>query len=389
MRPFRVEVPEPVLVDLRDRLARTRWPELVAGEGWAYGTDVDVLRDVCAHWADGFDWRRHEAWMNEIPAHLVEVDGATVHVMHARSRHAGALPLVMLHGWPGTVGEFRPVVGPLTDPSPEGVGAADAFDVVLVSLPGFGFSGPLRDGGWDADRMARAIAGALARCGIQRYGVFGTDAGAYVATSLAAHAPDVVVGLHLQIGGVSLARQARADASLVADATEAERAAFSALAHYETVDGAYAFLNGTKPYTVGFGLTDSPVGQAAWILEKLHSWTAAVGDRRDAAFGAVSLDDALAIVTTYWVTGTAASAARFYADAGAAMARNGGRTRTTVPTGCAAFPGDIVVPSRRWAERDYPNLVHWTDMAAGGHFGALEVPELLAADLRAFFRPLR
>lgn len=200
------------------------------------------------------------------------------------------------------------------------------------------------------------------------------------ATSLAAHAPHAVVGLHLQMEASRSRRRRRRRTGRRCHRRRTRT--FDTLAHYETVDGAYTFLNGTKPYTVGFGLTDSPVGRATWILEKLHSWTTAVGDRHDTPFGAVSIDDALAIVTTYWVTGTAASAARFYADAGAAMART--RTRTTVPTGCAAFPGDIVVPSRRWAEHDYPNLVHWTDMAAhGGDFGALEAPDLLAADLRA------
>lgn len=402
LQPFTVAVPEADIADLRARLAHARWPDALTAGSWDYGVDADVLRQVCEHWRNRFDWRAHEAWLNAHPQVIAEVDGSPVHALHARSAHTGALPLVLLHGWPSTVSEFRRVVEPLRDPVGHGGRAGDAFDVVLVSLPGFGFSGPTRSVGWDADRMADAIASLLRAMGIDRFGVFGTDAGAYVATSLAARHAEQVVGLHLHVGGVTLARQARLDPELATHPTDAERRGFAGLADYETRDGAYAFVNGTRPHTVAYALADSPVGQAAWILEKFHTWTEPLHTRdgadgavdrsahtAEAPFGAVSIDDALAIVTTYWFTGTAASSARFYRDAAATMQRDGGPPRVEVPTGCAAFPGDIVCPSRRWAERTYPNIVHWTDMPRGGHFSALEVPDLLVDDLRAFFGPLR
>jgi pimeloyl-ACP methyl ester carboxylesterase len=236
--------------------------------------------------------------------------------------------------------------------------------------------------------MAEAVSSVITALGIERFGVFGTDAGAYVATSLASFDAARVVGLHLQLGGVSITQKARAALTGHDDLTDAERQALADLEHYEKVDSGYALLNGTKPLTLAFALTDSPVGQAAWILEKFHSWTGADGDGGSPPFGAVAVDDALAIVSTYWFTRTAGSAARFYADAGATLARDG-LPRVEKPTGCAVFPSDIVRPSRRWAERSYPNIVRWTEMPAGGHFGALEVPGLLAADLRAFFGQLR
>jgi pimeloyl-ACP methyl ester carboxylesterase len=386
LRPFRVDVPEDALRDLRARIDATRWPAVPTGAGWELGVDQDVLREACDHWRTNFDWREHERWLNQHRGFLADVDGTTVHAFVADSSVQRSLPLVLLHGWPSTMSEFRHIVEPLTNPSAFGGERRDAFDVVVVSLPGYGFSGPTRSPGCDADRMARAIAALLRELGIHHYGVFGTDAGAYVATSLAAMDGDAVIGLHLHLGGVSLARQARADPALSDQPTEQERRAFDALARYEATDSAYSMINATKPYTLAYALNDSPVGQAAWILEKFHTWTDSTGfDPQSAPFGAVSVDDALAVVTTYWLTGTSGSAARFYADAGATLARCG-LPRVEVPTGCAVFPGDIVVPSRRWAERSYPNVTHWTEMPRGGHFSALEEPDLLVDDLRAFFR---
>lgn len=389
LRSSPIAVSESDLGELRQRLRSARWPEPLPGAGWSFGMDRDALAAVVERWRDGFDWPAHEAWLNQHPAYAYEVDGERLHVIHAQSPEADALPLVMLHGWPSAVSEFRHVVAPLIDPAAHGGSAADAFDVVLVSLPGFGWSGPTRTMGWDADRMARTINAAMAALGIDRYGVFGTDAGAYVATSLAAFCADNVAGLHLQLGGVAMTQRARAALAATGDElTDQERQALADLARYETRDSGYAFLNGTKPLTLSYALTDSPIGQAAWILEKFHTWTGADDSATHAPFGAISVDDALAIVSTYWFTRTAGSAARFYADAGATLARDG-LPRVERPTACAVFPSDIVRPSRRWAEHAYPNIVRWTEMARGGHFGALEAPDLLVDDLRAFFHTLR
>lgn len=379
MRPFTIHVPDDVLADLHARLDTARLPVLAGGAGWAHGTDADVLRDACARWRDGFDWRAHERWLNSMENHLGEVDGATIHVARARADAPGALPLVLLHGWPATTSEFRPVVDLLRDPASHGGLATDAFDVVLVALPGFGFGGPLHDGGWHADRMAAAIARALRALGIERYGVYGTDAGAYVATALAAHAPDAVAGLHLHLGGVGLARQARADAALVASATDAERRAFDALAHYETVDGAYAFLNGTKPYTIAFALNDSPVGQAAWILEKFHAWT----DGREGM--PIRTDRLLDNLMLYWLPRTGTSAARLYCESlrAGSSAVSPWDGRVDVPTGHAVYPYELLQTPRAWADARY-RIVHWTEQPRGGHFAAFEQPQLFCADLRAF-----
>lgn len=389
IRPFRVEVPDAALRELHDRLDRARWPELPGGIGWSFGTDAEVMRGVCRHWRHEFDWRTHEAWLNAEESYRADVDGTGMHVVVAESAHPNAMPLVLLHGWPSTVHEFRRVVDALVDPCAHGGNEHDAFDVVLVSLPGFGFSGPTGTPDWDADRMARAIATVMAALGRPRYGVFGTDAGAYVAASLAAFDPDHVAGMHLHLGGVGLGRQARLDPSLASQPTADEQRAFEALDRYERTDSAYASLNMTKPYTLAYALGDSPIGQAAWILEKFHTWTDTAGfDPVTEPFGAVSVDDALAIVSTYWFSGTAGSAAQFYAATAAALATRG-QPRVEVPTACAVFPGDIVAASRRWAERTYPNIVHWRDMPSGGHFSALEVPDLLIEDWRSFFGTVR
>lgn len=388
VRPYQVAVSDDAIADLQQRLGATRWPEALAGDGWTHGTDHDSLQRICRYWANEFDWHRQEAELNRYPHVVAEIDGTRVHAVYAASNSSASLPIVLLHGWPSTISEFRHLISPLINPVAHGALAGDAFDVVAVSLPGYGFSGPTPSFEWDADRMARAIKDLLHRLGIRRYGVFGTDAGAYVASSLAALDHDNVAGLHLHIGGVRLAAQARTLFD-VDEFTEVERTALDDLARYETTDSGYGLLNGTKPHTLAYALTDSPVGQAAWIIEKFQTWTDST-DARGAAspFGSVSLDDILTIVSTYWFTKTAGSAARFYAATGAAMAQRG-VPAVQVPTGCAAFPGDIVTPSRRWAEQTYPNIVHWTDMQRGGHFSALEVPDLLGADLRTFFRPLR
>jgi pimeloyl-ACP methyl ester carboxylesterase len=383
---YEIAIPDALLNDMRERIRNTRWLNALPGAGWDFGTSDDALRALCERWLNEFDWRAHEAKLNSYPNVMADFDGATIHAIDARSADSGSLPLVMFHGWPSTVSEFLPVVDALTGPAANGASTDDAFDVIAVSLPGFGFSGPTRDRNWDAGRMASAVSELLTELGVDRYGIFGTDAGVYVASALASIDESRAVGLYLHVGGVLLGRAARLDPELNQDPTDAEQEALRAVAQYDAVGGAYALLNATKPHSLAYALGDSPVGQAAWILEKFHEWTDHNGS--DGVAGAVPIDDLLAIITTYWVTGTAGSSARFYADTGASIARSG-LPSVNVPTGCGAFPGDVVMPSRRWAQRRYPSLVHWTEMPRGGHFSALEVPDLLVADLRTFFRPLR
>lgn len=389
LEPFRVEVPDADLADLRDRLDRARWPDAVPGSGWELGTDIESLRAVCDRWRTDYDWRSHEAWLNGHDQYLTDTAEGRMHVLHARSPEPDALPLVLVHGWPSTMSEFVHVVGPLVDPVAHGGDAADAFEVVAVSLPGFGFGGPTTTRGWHGERMADEIIAVCRALGLSRYGVYGGDAGAYVAECVAVHDSESVAGVHFQLGGVRIAGMARANPVWMVDLSEREQRALAALDRYETDGSAYAAVNTTRPQTIAYGLNDSPVGQAAWIIEKFHAWTDCEGPDgvRDLT-RAVAVDDVLHIVTTYWLTGTAGSAGRFYAETVPHIARSP-LPPVEVPTGCSVFPGDIVITSRRWADLVYPNIVHWTEMPRGGHFGALEAPELLVEDMRAFFAALR
>ncbi|GAA4984575.1 epoxide hydrolase [Yinghuangia aomiensis] len=374
VQPFRIDVPDAVLDDLRDRLARTRWPEPVPGTGWDAGTDTEYLRELCAYWRDGYDWRVHEAALNAHPNHVTEIDSQRIHFVHARSADPDALPLVISHGWPGSVAEFAKIVGPLTEPGP------DAFHVVCPSLPGYGWSSPVREAGWGPVRMAAAVAELMARLGYDRYGAQGGDWGSVVSTELALARPENVVGLHINL---LIAGPGPDDDP--AGFTDAERASLARMRDLGRDEAGYLRLQATKPYTLGHGLTDSPAGLASWIVEKFRGWSDCGGDV-EASF---TRDELLTNITLYWVTATAHSAARLYYENAVAAAEPRERGRVEVPTGYAYFPAErLSTPSRRWAERQY-NLVHWTDMPSGGHFAAMEEPELLVEDIRAFFRPLR
>ncbi|NUU23926.1 MAG: epoxide hydrolase [Streptomycetaceae bacterium] len=370
---FRIAVPDAVLADLRERLARTRWPEPVPGTGWDAGTDTDYLRDLCAYWEKEYDWRRHEAELNAYPQFLTEIDGQPIHFLHARSTDPHALPLIVSHGWPGSVAEFLKIIGPLTEPGP------DAFHVVCPSLPGYGWSSPVREPGWGPTRIAHAFAELMARLGYDRYGAQGGDWGSMVSTELARAYPERLAGLHLNL---IIAGPGPDDDP--ADFTEAERASLARMKELGRDEAGYLRQQATKPYTLGHGLVDSPAGLASWIVEKFRGWSDCGGDVE----ASYTRDELLTNITLYWVTATAHSAARiYYENARAAGSVRGGRVE--VPTGYAYFPGEkLSTPSRRWAERRFA-IAHWTDMPSGGHFAAMEQPELLAEDVRAFFRPLR
>ncbi len=376
--PFEIAVDQAVLDDLSARLRATRWPDCVPGSGWDYGTDRDYLQDLCRFWADGFDWRRAEARLNAYPHFLTEIDGERLHYLHARSPHPGAVPLLLTHGWPGSVVEFLHVIGPLVDPPSYGGDAADAFSVVCPSIPGYAWSGPTRQRGWDIRRVAGALATLMAELGYRRYGAQGGDWGAIATAHLGVLDAGHLLGIHLNMANAP--RPPGSDDALL---TAAEQADLAAMRAFRAAETGYQAIQGTKPQSLAYGLADSPAGLAGWIVEKFRTWSDADGDL-DAV---IDRDDLLANLTTYWVTGTAGSAARLYYEtrqAGSTMPAG----RVAVPTGVARFPREIYRPPRPWVEAAF-DVRRWTVMPRGGHFAALEQPELLVADVRAFFRQLR
>jgi epoxide hydrolase len=362
VRPFALRVPDAALEDLRERLDRSRWPDELDGQGWAYGIPRAYLEELARYWRHEYDWRAQEARLNALPNYVTEIDGADVHFVHLPSPDPDALALVITHGWPGSIVELLGVLGPLSE----------SFHVVAPTIPGFGLSGPTREPGWDVERVAAAWAVLMERLGYDRYGAQGGDWGSRIAWELGRRQPARVAGVH-----VNMLVPVEPPAGVELTAAEAERLARR---RRWVADGtAYMQLQATRPQTLAYALTDSPVGQLAWIAEKFHEWAdpGSVIDR----------DDLLTNVMLYWLTGTAGSSARLYYEF-----HHGGvfgpPEPTSTPTGVCVFPHDVAQPLRRFAEAEN-NVVHWTEQPRGGHFGALEEPELLVADVRAFFRDLR
>jgi pimeloyl-ACP methyl ester carboxylesterase len=358
--PFRIDVPQAQLDDLHDRLTRTRWPDELRGVGAAYGAPLADVTSLAEHWRDGYDWRAHEAELNALPQYTTEIDGQNVHFVHVRADDDDALPLILTHGWPGSIAEFLDVVEPLRD----------SFHLVIPSIPGFGFSGPTTDTGWNNARIARAWAALMARLGYERYGAQGGDMGALIAPDLARHAPDRVVGVHVNAASVGFIPLGPADESGL---TEAERGRLEKIRHFTNEEWGYNQLQSTRPQTLAYALTDSPVGQLAWIAEKFAAWSREPIDR----------DRLLTNVMLYWLTGTAGSSARLYYENAHAWSMP---SDSGVPTGVAVFAEDVSI--RRYAE-EANTIVHWSEFDRGGHFAALEVPDLLAEDVRAFFGKIR
>jgi microsomal epoxide hydrolase len=376
--PFRVEVPKAVLADLRERLRRTRYPAVIDDADWEAGTSAAYLRELVGYWADGFDWRAEEARINAFDQFTTDVDGQRVHLLHARSPEPSALPLLLVHGWPGSIVEFLDVVGPLTDPRAHGGDPADAFHVVAPSLPGYPFSGPTRQPGWHPRRIASALVDIMAALGYERFGAQGGDWGYLVTSNVADLVPERVVGLHLNF---VVARDPGGDAPPVSDD---ERRDLDALRAWRRTGAGYQEIQGTKPQTLGYGLEDSPAGLAAWLVEKFRAWSDCGGDVERS----FTKDQLLTNVTAYWATATATSSCRLYYEA-----RQAGRAASPagfidVPTGIANFPAEITRVPRRWVEAAY-RVVRWTHPPRGGHFAAMEVPDLFVADVRAFFSALR
>jgi pimeloyl-ACP methyl ester carboxylesterase len=378
IRPFHIHVPEADLDDLRERLARTRWPDELPGVGWDDGVPLDYLRELAEYWRTAYDWREHEARLNDLPQFTTAIDGQDLHFLHVRSPEPGALPLLITHGWPGSIVEFLEIVGPLADPRGHGGDPADAFHIVAPSIPGFGFSGPTRARGWNLSRITHAFAELMRRLGYERYGTHGGDFGALLSPELGRLHPDRVLGVHVNAFLTSPPR----DPAQLADLDESERQRLQAFNRFWREGRGYAVLQATRPQTLAYALTDSPVGQLAWIVEKFREWT----DSRERPEDAVDRDQLLTNVTVYWLTGTAGSSARLYKE----TANDLGRANEPypVPTGVAVFPGEPLLTVRRLAERTH-DIVHWSEFDRGGHFPAMEVPDLLVGDLREFFRRFR
>jgi epoxide hydrolase len=380
--PFRIEVADVDLRDLRERLERTRWPESETVDDWSQGVALAYLKDLCAYWAEGYDWRATESRLNALPQFRTSIDGLGIHFLHVRSPHPDALPLIMTHGWPGSIVEFLKVVGPLSNPTAHGGDAVDAFHVVCPSLPGYGFSDKPAGPGWGIQRIAAAWSVLMRRLGYERFGAQGSDWGTSVSTRIAQQDPEHIVGIHLT------PPLAPPDPATLDDLTERERAALSALEHSAEWDSGYSKEQATRPQTIGYALVDSPAALCAWIVEKLWAWT----DNDGQLESVLTRDELLDNVMLYWLPRTGASSARLYWESIRQVNEwiTGPLTdQVTVRTGCSIFPKELQRPSRRWAEKRFTNIRYWNEPAKGGHFAAFEQPELFVDEVRAFFRLVR
>ncbi len=381
IRPFEIAVPDDVLEDLGTRLAQTRLPDQLEGADWNYGTELGYLTELITYWRDEFDWREQERRLNEFDQYKTVIDGLDIHFIHQRSPEPDAVPLIITHGWPGSIAEFVKIIGPLTDPVAHGGQAADAFHVVAASMPGYGFSDKPRTPGFGPEQIAEVNAALMARLGYERYGIQGGDWGSIVSQRHAFNHPDQAIGLHINMVTAGPPRGVE-DPSAGVPPEELERSR-ARQSFYNTAEAGYSRIQGTKPQTLAYALNDSPAGQAAWIVEKFRAWCDCNGDPETI----FTKDELLTNITIYWVTQTATSSARLYYESSRAPT-SGPMGRIEVPTGAAIFPYELFIAPRKWAEAQF-NITHWTEMPRGGHFAALEQPELLVEDLRVFFRPLR
>lgn len=376
IRPFHLSVAEDDLADLRRRIAATRWPERETVSDWSQGTPLAALQELTAYWADGYDWRRCEARLNGFGQYVTGIDGLDIHFIHVPSPHPQAVPLILTHGWPGSVIEFMDVIAPLADPVAHGGRAQDAFHVVVPSLPGYGFSGKPAATGWDVERIGRAWAELMRRLGYERWFAQGGDWGAIITTTMGGQAPDGLAGIHTNMP------VARPTAQDYADPDPEVAAAKAAGQAYKDFDSGYSKIQSTRPQTIGYGLVDSPVALAGWIHEKMWSWTDNAGSPLDA----LSMDNILDNVMLYWLPATGASAARLYWESFGAIGKSG---PVHLPAGVTTFPREITKAPRKWAERILRNLVYWNEAPRGGHFAAWEQPGIFVDEVRRCFALMR
>ena len=376
IKPFSIHVADSDLQDLDQRLALARFPEKETPDDWSQGVPLEYMREVVDYWRDDYDWRRAESRINAFDQFTAEIDGLDIHFLHVRSEEPNALPLVLTHGWPGSIVEFLKVIEPLTNPAAHGGDSGDAFHVVCPALPGYGFSSKPAGTGWGVEKIASTWAVLMERLGYDRYVAQGGDWGSAVTTALGVADPKHCAAIHLNM--VS----AFPDPDTMDNLTELEQGAIAALKHYQDWDSGYSKQQSTRPQTLGYALVDSPVGQAAWILEKFWAWTDCDGHPENV----LSRDEMLDNIMLYWLTGSGASSARLYWESFGSF---GATKEITTPTGCSIFPKEIARCSRRWAEKRYTNIIHWNELDKGGHFAAFEQPELFVGEVRNCFRQVR
>jgi len=377
IKPFRLDIADSELEDLRRRLSTTRWPDSETPNDWSQGIPLEYVKELCAYWQNHYDWRKREAWLNEIPQFTTTLDGLEFHFLHIRSPHSNALPLVITHGWPGSVIEFSKIIGPLTDPGAHGGDNADAFHLVCPTLPGFGFSGKPKTTGWSVERIGRAWGELMARLGYDRYVAQGGDWGAIVTSCIGVSETEHCAGIHVNMPLLSPSEAA------MRDLTDFENKALAGAQHYWDWDSGYSKEQSTRPQTLGYGLVDSPAGQAAWIVEKFWAWTDNDGHPEDV----LSRDELLDNVMMYWLPAAGASSARLYWESFPSLFKP--QKEIKIPAGVSVFPHEIFRASKRWVEERYTNLVHYNVLDKGGHFAAFEQPELFVEEVRNCFRHMR
>jgi len=372
--PFTINIPEEQLTDLRNRINNTRWAEEECVNDWSQGIPLTYVREVADYWANQYDWRKSEQHLNTFDHYQTNINDLDIHYIHQKSPHPDAYPLIITHGWPGSIIEFHKVIQPLVDPTKHGGKAEDAFHVVCPSLPGYGFSGKPSQSGWGVEKIAETWDQLMVRLGYENYGAQGGDWGAAVTTQIGRNVGHCdAIHINMPIG--------RPTPESLQDPTDEEKSALEGLTYYQEWDSGYSKQQSTRPQTLGYGLVDSPVGQMAWIIEKFWSWMDCDGHPENT----LTRDELLDNVMLYWLTATGASSARLYWESFGSF---GGGDKVEIPTGVASFPKEIIRSPRRWCEQSY-NITHWSTMPKGGHFGAFEQPELFINDLRTFFKTIR
>ena len=385
IRPFRSKAPEEALVDLRRRIAATRWPDQETVSDRSQGMQLATMKELIRYWGTDYEWRKAEAKLNALPQFITTIDGVDIHFIHVRSRHPNALPLIMTHGWPGSVFELLKTVGPLTEPTKYGGRAEDAFDLVLPSMPGYGFSGRPQGTGWNPERIARAWGELMGRLGYKRYVAQGGDWGSVIADKMAKQAPQGLLGIHVNMPATVPPEVAKVLASggpAPAGLSPEEKVAFDGMDALYKKGSGYALMMVTRPQTLGYSLADSPVGLAAWFYDKFADWTDTNGNPERALTRDEMLDD----ITLYWLTNTSTSGARLYWENNA---NNFNAVDISIPAAITVFPGEIYRAPRSWAERAYRKLIYYNVVDKGGHFAAWEQPQLFSEELRKAFRSLR